>query len=108
MHDRRNFLAMTGAASLLAGPLGASQREDSFDAALAGDSRLLGWATPPVDSFEPRPLEIEGTWPADLQGPFRRIGPAAHSHHGLRYRHWFDADGMIQEFRLDGSGITHR
>ncbi|MDE0240531.1 MAG: carotenoid oxygenase family protein [bacterium] len=108
MHDRRSILAMTGAASLLPGPLSASQREDFFDAALAGDGRLLGWATPPVDYFESRPLEIEGTWPADLQGTFRRIGPAAHSRHGLRYRHWFDADGMIQEFRLDGSGITHR
>ncbi len=108
MHDRRKFLAMTGAAPLVVRPLGASQMEDSFDAALAGDRRLLGWATPPVDDFEPRSLETEGTWPADLRGTFRRIGPAAHSRHGLRYRHWFDADGMIQEFRLDGSGVTHR
>ncbi len=105
MHDRRAFLAMTGAASLLACPLRA---EDSFDAALAADSRLLGWATPPVDDFEPRRLEIEGTWPADLRGKFRRIGPAAHSRHGLRYRHWFDGDGMIQEFRFDGGEVSHR
>ena len=31
-----------------------------------------------------------------------------HERFGLRYRHLFDGDGMVQAFRFDGHGITHR
>ena len=31
-----------------------------------------------------------------------------HERFGHRYRHWFDGDGMVQAFRFNGSGISHR
>ena len=108
MPDRRSFLAMMGAASLFGMAARASERQARFDEARAGDNRLLGWAAPLSDRLESARLEVEGILPEALSGVLRRNGPAAHSRHGLRYRHWFDGDGMIQEFRFDGTGIAHR
>ena len=112
MPDRRSLLAMTGAASLLGAiPFAAVRAAGSdglFREALERDSRFLGWAEPRSDRLESARLQVEGTLPGALSGVFRRNGPAAHSRHGLRYGHWFDGDGMIQEFRFDGSGVAHR
>ena len=41
-------------------------------------------------------------------GAFYRNGPAVHERFGMRYQHLFDGDGMVQAFRFDGGGITHR
>ena len=117
MLDRRSFLsaaAVSGLSFLMpasfvraaAAPDGG--RSDAFAAALREDPRLLGWRTPRSDRLDCPALSIEGALPEGLRGAFRRNGPAAHERHGLRYRHWFDADGMIQEFRFSGSAIHHR
>ena len=46
--------------------------------------------------------------PEALRGTFYRNGPAVHERFGLRYQHLFDGDGMVQAFRFDGRGVTHR
>ncbi len=108
MHDRRSFLAMAAAAPLFAAGARASGRAVDFADALASDNRLLGWAAAQADRLDSGALAIEGALPEALTGIFRRNGPAAHERHGLRYRHWFDGDGMVQEFRFDGAGVSHR
>ena len=69
---------------------------------------FVGWATPPADSLAHASLTIEGRLPDDLVGILRRNGPAVHDRHGLRYEHWFDGDGMMQEFVFSGASVSHR
>ncbi len=115
--DRRQFVLMSAAAGIAnhlpswASASIASQLTDpasEFERRMAGDSRLLGWSAPKSDRLDADNIEIEGELPSDLRGVFRRNGPAAHSRHGHRYGHWFDGDGMIQEFRFTDSGVSHR
>ena len=114
--DRRRFVkvgTLLGAAGLLPRLSLASgtQAEDwgsAFARALAKDRRLLGWATPAFDRIDSGPLNVEGSLPQALAGTLWRNGPAVHDRHGLRYRHWFDGDGMIQEFRIAGGAVSHR
>ncbi len=53
-------------------------------------------------------LATRGRWPAALAGRFYRNGPALYERHGERYHHWFDGDGMVQQFTLADGRITHR
>ena len=111
---RRRFLAAS-AASGLAGlapfvPALAASGGDwsaAFVSTLARNRMLLGWKTPP-DRLDAASLAVTGAWPAGLKGRFFRNGPSIHDRFGLRYRHWFDGDGMIQEFAIDGGRIAHR
>lgn len=49
-----------------------------------------------------------GRWPAELSGRFYRNGPALFERDGQRYHHWFDGDGMVQQFRIGGGQVLHR
>jgi carotenoid cleavage dioxygenase len=51
---------------------------------------------------------VKGRWPEALRGRFYRNGPALYERAGERYHHWFDGDGMVQQFTLDGRGVSHR
>jgi carotenoid cleavage dioxygenase len=51
---------------------------------------------------------VKGRWPAELRGRFYRNGPALYERGAERYHHWFDGDGMVQQFTLDGTGVRHR
>jgi carotenoid cleavage dioxygenase-like enzyme len=55
---------------------------------------------------------LRGRWPSALRGRFYRNGPALFERGGERYHHWFDGDGMVQQFSIgDGPGgtrISHR
>lgn len=51
---------------------------------------------------------VSGRWPAALRGRFLRNGPALFERGGQRYQHWFDGDGMVQQFRIDGGRVVHR
>ncbi len=53
-------------------------------------------------------LQLHGRWPAELQGRFYRNGPALFERGGERYHHWFDGDGMVQQFTLGAGSISHR
>ena len=51
---------------------------------------------------------VRGRWPAALRGRFYRNGPALFERNGERYHHWFDGDGMVQQFTLAEGRIRHR
>lgn len=54
-----------------------------------------------------QPLTVTGRFPAGLAGTFYRNGPAGHSVGGVRYRHWFDGDGMVQAWRIGPDGAAY-
>lgn len=51
---------------------------------------------------------LVGRWPEALRGRFYRNGPALFERDGQRYHHWFDGDGMVQQFTLGGGRVMHR
>ena len=109
---RRHFLrtaALAGLAPLAMPGLatGAEDWSSAFARALEANPALLGWKGVEVDQLACT-ARIEGRLPPDLQGTFYRNGPAVHERFGFRYRHLFEGDGMVQAFRFDGHGITHR
>ena len=108
MPDRREFLAASAAAALAAPVAQLAMADDILVPAVDRDPRFLGWRSPPADRLDSAELVVEGALPQGLQGVLRRNGPAAHVRHGVRYRHWFDGDGMLQEFRLAGGRVSHR
>ena len=110
--SRRGFLRAAGLAGLapLALPpalAGGGSWSSEFARALEADPALLGWRGVLADRLEGN-ARIEGRLPPDLQGIFYRNGPAVHERFGMRYRHWFDGDGMVHAFRFDGRGLSHR
>ncbi|MEO0424778.1 MAG: carotenoid oxygenase family protein [Pseudomonadota bacterium] len=68
----------------------------------------LGWQGVSQDAFAPKALTVSGRLPAALQGgALYRNGPARLERAGVRYRHWFDGDGMLQRFRIGAESIVH-
>lgn len=102
--DRRQFmqrsLAVAAATTL---PL----EHYSALAAAAEDDWSLGWQSVNVDYLAPTALRIDGKMPAELSGNLFRNGPARVERDGVRYRHWFDGDGMVQRFRIAADSVTH-
>ena len=113
--ERREFLRLASTASALAlsgaaGSAFARQAEDwksAFHAALEERPYLLGWLGSPKERLETSALTIDGSWPDGLAGTFYRNGPGRHEVGGLRYRHWFDGDGMVQAFRFADGKVSH-
>lgn len=58
--------------------------------------------------FAPLQLQTEGHWPADLNGMLLRNGPARLERAGERYQHWFDGDGMVQQFTFSNGKVRHQ
>lgn len=56
---------------------------------------------PREHGFEP--LRVEGAIPKELAGTLMRVGPSLFASHGRPYGHWFDGDGAITAFRIDGA-----
>ncbi|MFN0185150.1 MAG: carotenoid oxygenase family protein [Aquabacterium sp.] len=111
----RRQLLMAGAAAaaapalLLGSPAQAAARAADFAAAAAKDpllTPLLGVSDTSGDrDGEARLL---GRWPAGLRGRFYRNGPALYERAGQRYHHWFDGDGMVQQYRIGDGRVVHR
>ena len=109
---RRRFVgtAGLGALSLAGWPharAGASDWAHLFARALDANPALLGWRGVRADALECT-ARIEGRLPEGLRGTLYRNGPAVHERFGLRYRHLFEGDGMVQAYRFDGRRVTHR
>lgn len=65
-----------------------------------------GFATPAADLPPVRAL-VRGRFPDAVAGTLLRNGPAGHDLGGERYHHWFDGDGMVQRFVIEGSEVRH-
>lgn len=110
--DRRRFLQTALAGT--AWPLLPAQAlaADDWAASFAENAARSAWLRPFAGlaaDVEPMPLTVlHGRIPQELQGSFYRNGPARHELGGVRYRHLFDGDGMVQQYRIGERGITHR
>ncbi|WP_198780661.1 carotenoid oxygenase family protein [Shewanella putrefaciens] len=107
--DRRQFLA--GSAALMTTAVWAS----AVDKLLALDSAQAinrePWAigfNGAEGDYPPLTMQVSGEWPAQLSGNLYRNGPAKMSRAGKAYQHWFDGDGMVQQFSLADGQIQHQ
>ena len=109
---RRTFIS-AAAAALALPALPARARPAlaaDFDANVA-DAPLLRAFKGVTEANASRSAEaplLRGRWPAGLRGRFLRNGPALFERGGERYHHWFDGDGLAQQFTLADGGVTHR
>lgn len=78
-----------------------------FAKARASDPRLIAFANAPGE-FDFAHVRVEGKIPGGLRGAFYRNGPALFERDGVRYRHWFDGDGLVQRWSVGPSGIGYR
>jgi carotenoid cleavage dioxygenase-like enzyme len=53
-------------------------------------------------------LPVEGRLPDSLCGTLYRNGPARMRFGSTPYQHWFDGDGMVQQFRIGAGRVAHR
>ena len=112
--DRRRFLHALGlsagslalAPSLPALALAGDEAYGRFAAARAARPWLAGWDDLTAD-LPPAVVRLEGRLPPGLRGTLFRNGPARFTRAGVRYRHWFDGDGLVQAWRLTDRGVTH-
>ena len=106
------LLASAGALPLLA-PLAslaqATGTADDWQAQFEASSApwKIGFATPPGD-FPLTRAAVRGRFPDAVAGTLFRIGPAGHGLGGERYHHWFDGDGMVHRFVIEGADVRHQ
>ncbi|GAA4356512.1 carotenoid oxygenase family protein [Variovorax defluvii] len=67
----------------------------------------IGFDTPPADLPEAA-ATVRGRFPDAVAGTLYRVGPAGHDLGGQRYHHWFDGDGMVQRFAIEGTTVRHQ
>jgi all-trans-8'-apo-beta-carotenal 15,15'-oxygenase len=58
--------------------------------------------------YEIGPEHIRGELPEDLRGVFLRAGPARNELAGQPFGHWFDGDGGVSTFRIEGGRVRFR
>jgi all-trans-8'-apo-beta-carotenal 15,15'-oxygenase len=104
----QTLAGLAAAASLPA--LARPARADAFDAAVLNQPLLQPFkgVTDLSGNRDCAALLTRGRWPDELRGRFHRNGPALFERGGERYHHWFDGDGMVQQFRIEGGRIAHR
>lgn len=106
---RREFLLAGGSAFIATASFANTPSifKTEFATAVARDPRLTPYRGMAGD-LSCDALTIEGKLPAELQGRFYRNGPANFERGTERYQHWFDGDGMVQQFSFTGSAVSHR
>ena len=80
----------------------------SFGRAVQKHPWLLGYESVQKPEYTRRPLHVTGRIPEDLQGVLYRNGPARHEVGDTRYHHWFDGDGMVHGFHIEGQKVWHQ
>ncbi|WP_295988672.1 carotenoid oxygenase family protein [uncultured Variovorax sp.] len=106
------LLASAGALPLLAplaSPAQATETADDWQAQFETSSApwKIGFATPPGD-FPLTRAAVRGRFPDAVSGTLFRIGPAGHDLGRERYHHWFDGDGMVHRFVIEGADVRHQ
>ena len=101
--------AATAAPATQAAAGASTSRPEDFDAAAAQQPLLtpLKGVTDTSGHLDGTAM-LRGRWPAGLRGRFYRNGPALFERGGQRYHHWFDGDGMVQQFRIGAGAVQHR
>ena len=73
------------------------------------DPFLTGYFAPSGVECDAPDLVVEGTLPSDLAGTYYRNGPdPLHPPRKGDTYHWFDGDGMIQCFNIEGGRVSWR
>ena len=99
------LLAPLAPSAALAHAAGTDDWQAQFEAASA--PWKIGFATPAGDLPLAR-ATVRGRFPDAVAGTLFRIGPAGHDLGGERYHHWFDGDGMVHRFVIDGADVRHQ
>jgi len=60
------------------------------------------------ESYGPTEISFNKPLPSGFSGTLYRNGPALFKRGETQYKHWFDGDGMIQSFNMQGSTLTHK
>lgn len=106
--NRRNFLTaaavISGSAPLLARADGGAA---GFLRQLEKDRSLLAVRGVTGD-LAPLSATMIGRLPAALQGTLYRNGPGRNDRGSLRYRHWFDGDGLMHAWSLGAGTVSHQ
>ncbi|MDF3839164.1 carotenoid oxygenase family protein [Cupriavidus basilensis] len=76
-------------------------------ASAGGAPWKIGFATP-ADDLPPTHATVRGRFPDAVAGTLFRVGPAGHDLGGQRYHHWFDGDGMVHRFVIEGADVRHQ
>lgn len=66
-----------------------------------------GFRTPP-EQVDAELTLLSGRLPQGLEGALLRVGPAQFERAGEQLGHWFDGDGMVQRFAINGGRVRHR
>ncbi|MCW8196872.1 carotenoid oxygenase [Verminephrobacter aporrectodeae subsp. tuberculatae] len=107
--ERRELLRLLAGALPLLAPLARAASTDDWQALFEASTVpwKTGYATPPGDLPLTR-ASVRGRFPDAVTGTLLRIGPAGHDLGGERYHHWFDGDGMLHRFVIDGTDVRHQ
>ncbi len=115
MLQRRQLLLGLGQAGLAAfaglgaGAAHATARPQDFDTATPRQPLLAPLkGVDDITGDRDAVATLRGRWPAELRGRFYRNGPALFERGGQRYHHWFDGDGMVQQFSIGDGAVRHR
>ena len=107
--NRRNFLAASVAIGATA-PLVAQAQNSSaaaFERKLQLDPMLLAVRGATGD-LAPVNATMTGRMPAALRGTLYRNGPGRNDRGPLRYRHWFDGDGLMHAWSIGAGSVSHQ
>ena len=104
--NRRTFLSASTLGFASGAAMGDAGTLKRFHAALGRDPALVVYADTASD--QAGEAAVTGRIPADLNGVFFRNGPGRFELGGERYHHWFDGDGFVQRWQLNGGKVSHR
>lgn len=100
-------LVATGHSSGLACESGLEDWRQAFRTAMESHPWLRVFRSAEHEDYQTQ-TKLHGAWPSSLTGVLYRSGPAGHEVGGMRYHHWFDGDGMVQSWRIEGGQLQHR
>ena len=111
---RREFIRGVGGvgASIMAPGLSAANRSNATTAHSEPPTNELSafkssFLNVP-ESYGPTHISFDKPLPKGLVGTLFRNGPALFKRGDTEYKHWFDGDGMVQSFYMQGSSLIHK
>lgn len=108
--DRRRFLhtLLAGGTALALAPRLRADTLGRVADARTAPAWTAGWANVDAQALAPAQAVVEGRLPRGFAGTLYRNGPGLFERAGLRYRHWFDGDGLLHAWRFADGRVEHR